>query len=136
MSSQPPLRPTSIAILDLIGRSGASEFNLRFNDDDDIVVWEALAVYPAASAEDELLREACAGMNPDVAIERLGEALIDGGRCVHCGKMTTLDLNWEHPINEHMPGFNQFGCAYVFDPELVTFRRSCESSRDNRKGNR
>lgn len=55
------------------------------------------------------------------AVLRLLEQVVDGGRCTHCRRPTGVSEDWTAtlPLEETF-------CWYVFDPELETFRRSCE----------
>lgn len=103
------------AATDLIHRTGATGFQVRYQDDDDPVGWIAVATYRDEAAE------AAAALDPLRATLRLGETLLDGGRCTHCQRPTGL----EPDSIDQMP-MNQLICWYQYDPELATFRRGCE----------
>lgn len=121
-----------MACIDLVGRTGAQDFQLRFSDDEKPVVWIAVAGFkrsgaarsgnPAKRAE-RLGYQVGAGITPDIAAFRLLEQLVDGGRCTHCQRPTGVDDDWagEQPLDELV-------CWYVYDPELKKFRRGCEGS--------
>lgn len=109
------LGPRTVAAVDLLRRSGAREFQVRFTDDPQPVIWIAYARWPAGG-------DAAAALGPDAAVLRLCEQVLDGGRCVHCDRTTTFLP--EHTDRAPLPGL----CAYQWDPELSTFRRSCEGS--------
>lgn len=121
-----------MACVDLIGRTGAQGFQLRYSDDEEPVVWMAVAGYkqagdpksgnPAKRTE-RIHHEVGAGMTPDVAAFRLLETLIDGGKCTHCQRPTGVSDDWvgRQPLDDIL-------CWYTYDPELKTFRRGCEGS--------
>jgi hypothetical protein len=107
--------PRFIAAVDLIGRTGAKSFAIRYTDDEPPVVWAAVAEYGDGRAE------AAGALHPIVAVLRLAELLVDGGQCTHCGRPTGLDVD----SIDTMP-LDTLVCWYQFDPELATFRRGCE----------
>jgi len=111
----PTTDPRFQATLSLIGRTGADEFQIRYSDDDEPVVWMAVATYKEKGSE------VAAGLNPLTAVLRLAETLVDGGTCTHCKRPSGLDPN----SFEKMPA-DDIICWYQFDPELKTFRRGCE----------
>lgn len=105
------------ASVELIGRTGAQGFELRYSDDKKPIVWMALAYYDAGPGK---FWQVGASFDPPRAAFKLCEALIDGGTCTHCKRPTgvTLDI-------DSMPG-EMVMCWYQLDPELKTFRRGCE----------
>jgi hypothetical protein len=109
----PQLEARMIAAVELIGRTGAGEFQLRYSDDEKPVVWMAVAKYGDHY-------EAAASVDPMQAVFRLCETLVDGGTCAHCGRPTGIaDSLGRMPLDELV-------CWYQYDPELETFRRGCE----------
>jgi hypothetical protein len=62
-------------------------------------------------------------MTPWRATFRLAEAVLDGGHCRHCHKMTAVD---DKPADDLLAATGEIVCFYRYDPELRTFRRSCE----------
>lgn len=104
--------------IDLIKRTGAKNFQLRWSDDEQPVIWMAVASY----AGDDLERhEVDASLHPVRAVLRLCERLVDGGMCTHCERPSGLDPD----TIDTMP-LNDLVCWFQFDPELKTFRRGCE----------
>ena len=101
--------------VDFIMRTGASEFQLRYHDDELPVVWIAVAAYGDDTHEVD------ASLDPVRAVLRLCERLCDGGTCTHCKRPTGLDPD----TLDTMP-LNELVCWYQYDPELKTFRRGCE----------
>jgi hypothetical protein len=99
--------------VDMLGRTGAAEVQLRFADDDTPVVWIA-----AARWGDHW--EAGAALNPLNALYRLCDQVIDGGECNRCGKPTGFS-----PDLDPLP-LDDLVCWYQWDPELKTFRGGCE----------
>jgi len=118
MTDAPPIPPEHerrlLAAVDLIGRTGAHGFQLRFSDDEEPIVWLAVAQYRDTA-------DAAGALDPLRAVLRLAEQLIDGGRCTHCDRPTGL----EPDTLDAMP-LDAMVCWYQYDPELGTFRRGCE----------
>lgn len=113
--------PRLVAAIDLIGRSGAESFEMRYSDDNEPVAWIALARWGEQ-------HECAAAMSPMRAALRLLETVLDGGGCAHCGKPSGV---WEHwdttpPLHTHV-------CWQVYDPETEKFRRSCEGETTGRQ---
>lgn len=117
--------PRFHAAIDMIGRTGATGFQIRYSgrDEDDTtedpneptpIVWIAVADYRQGN-------EAAAAMHPLTAVLRLAEQLVDGSTCVHCKRPAGIDDHWDRP--QPMP---ETFCWYVFDPETRSYRRSCE----------
>jgi hypothetical protein len=109
-----PDDPRFTAAIDLLHRTGSSEFQIRYDDEQDPIVWVAVGKWGDAW-------ESAGGMNPVVAVMRLLEAAMDGGTCAYCTKPTGVTDDWEHdmPLGEHV-------CWWIYDPELQKFRRGCE----------
>lgn len=107
--------PMYLAAVDLIGRTGAQDYQVRYQDDLEPVVWVAVAIYPGRA-------EAAAALEPAMATYRLCAQLVEGGMCAHCLRAAGFDWNFGA-----MP-LNQLVCWYQYDPELKTFRRGCEGS--------
>jgi hypothetical protein len=112
--------PRLMAVLDLMRRAGARSVQLRYDEEQDPVVWVAVA---------EFLRGyGCgAGLSPGAAAMALADSTVDGGLCAHCGHPSGVTDDWR----EDMPLANVV-CWYVFDPELAKFRRSCEGETTGR----
>lgn len=109
-----------LACIDLIGRTGAEGFQMRFSDEPDPVIWIAVAEW-------KQIHECGSGLNPLVAATRLIERAINGGLCAHCGKTCGASFDWERkqPLDD-------FICWFVYDPETAKFRRSCEGETKGR----
>lgn len=113
MSEDPTEDPRFLPAIDMLGRTGADSFQIRFCDEEKPVVWMALAEWDGHW-------EVGASMHPVKAVFRLCEQVIDGGRCQHCARPTAFMSDFAP-----MPG-EDFVCYYKWDPELKTFRRGCE----------
>jgi hypothetical protein len=111
-----------LAAIDLIERTGADSFMIRFCDEEEPVIWSAMATWPEMYGNPEHW-DVCSGVTPWQALFRLCEAAIDGGSCKHCKRPTAVDDKPADPVlmitEEHV-------CWYRYDPELRTFRRQCE----------
>lgn len=105
----------------LIGRAGARNFQLRYSDDPEPVVWVADCELRDGG------REACGALTPARAALRLCEEVFDGGTCAHCGRPSGVTDDWR----AGMP-MADLVCWYVFDPEVQQFRRSCEGETTGR----
>lgn len=119
--------PRLPAAADLVRRSGARSLQIRYSDDEQPVVWLAVAEYGVDPAGRPLARggrrtfEAAGGMTPRDAMMRLLDAVVDGAECAHCHRPTGVTDEWrgDMPLAEVL-------CWYRFDPETQTFRRGCE----------
>jgi hypothetical protein len=104
--------PRLMAAIELIGRTGASEFSFRYSDDDKPTVWMAIGKWGNNY-------DAGAGTNPTIAIFRLLDQVVDGGTCTYCNRPTGFEESMDQ-----MP-LDKLVCWYQWDPELKTFRRGC-----------
>lgn len=113
-----------VAAVDLLGRTGAKETQIRYSDDQEPTIWVTTArweVHGSGAAIHQVWRTG-SGLTPDDALYDLLEDVIDGGVCTHCRRLTQVERDHtEQPI---LPV-----CIYAFDPELKTFRRSCKGDR-------
>lgn len=128
--SKPALSKQALAAVDLLRRTGASTFEIRYTDDNEPVVWVAVSGYhtdkrgrPVATGKPNRY-EAAAALTPELAIYRLADQLLDGGgQCQHCHRPTGV----AHDLGD-MP-HSAAVCWYQYDPELATYRRGCEGDR-------
>jgi hypothetical protein len=114
--------PKFLAAVKLIERTGSSEFQIRYDDEQAPVVWVAVAGYGTARGARRVRPhyECGAAFDPTTAVLRLCERLIDGGQCKHCGRPTIFVTDTDTDL------LDALGCVYAWDPELATFRRGCE----------
>jgi hypothetical protein len=111
--------PKFIAAFDLLGRSGATQFQIRYCDDQQPVIWMAAVSYKRSGTA---FWEAAGATDPETATLRLCEIMIDVGICTHCHRGTGFV-----PDLDEMPTVMGIDiCWYQWDPELATFRRGCE----------
>ena len=103
-----------VAAADLVGRTGAAEYQIRYSDDEEPTVWFAVSKYKDGRWE------TAAGHEPLEAALRLVERLVDGGMCTHCRRPSALNADDDETF------LDKALCWYLYDPELRTFRRSCE----------
>jgi hypothetical protein len=120
--------PRLLAAVDLIRRTGASSFQIRYSDDEQPIVWFVVSTHVVDGHE---VHEVDASLDPVRAALRLCERLVDGGRCAHCGRPAGL----EPDSIDTMPA-DDLICWYQYDPELETFRRACEGSTSSAGGPR
>lgn len=127
MADQPELDPKAIAAVDMLRRTGAADMQIRYSDDEQPVVWIAVARYRWANGRPQptgpVTRwKTAAGHDPTEALLRLCEKVIDGGECVHCHRPTMFHAELDDAPTILDPLF----CSCEWDPELNTFRRACE----------
>ncbi len=112
-----PDDPRFTAAVDLLGRSGAKGFQIRYDDEQDPIVWVAVVT-------DMRGAETAAAFSPLGAVMRLLGLVIDplrGAKCAHCGRPSDVTDDWANAPTSSGPV-----CWFVFDPETARFRRSCE----------
>jgi hypothetical protein len=118
-----------VACTEFVGRLGAETFELRWSDPEELVgksptVWFGIAGFKRPSPIQRNIKiwkwEVAASLQPQQAMYRLLELLVDGGQCTHCKRMTGVSDSLDT-----MP-WNKEVCWYQYDPELKTFRRGCE----------
>lgn len=124
--------PKFLAGVKLLERTGARSFRVGYSDPDEgePVVWYATCEWGLDPSTGRPLpkggrirHEAAGGMNGLDAVLRLCEQVIDGGECTHCGQRTIF-----LPDPDPAGPLEAMGCLYQWDPELATFRRSCEGN--------
>ena len=109
------------ACVELIGRTGASTWQLRYDDREPPCVWTCVVEYDRGDGGPW---EAAAGRGPLEAVVRLVERLVDGGICHHCGRPTALDtFDDDHPMRRSVAAL---GCLYSYDPDEGSWVRGCE----------
>jgi hypothetical protein len=102
------------AAIDFIRRTGATQIQIRYSDDEQPVIWFVVAMFGDRF-------QVAASSTPQEAILHLCEDLTDGGICAHCHRRA----GFEPKLLVRMP-FDDVICWYQYDPELKTFRRGCE----------
>ena len=121
--------PRFIAAVQMLERTGSSEFQLRYSDDEQPTVWIAVAQWhmkdgrPVHRSRDgaQVRYECAAAIGPIEAVFRLCSQVMDGGTCEHCGRPS----GFSEDVGGTMP-LEGYVCWYEWDPELQTFRRGCE----------
>ena len=106
------------ACVDMIGRTGATNWELRYDDNggEGEVVWMCIATYK----DDK--HEVAAAMLPDQAAFRLIETLCDGSECQHCHRPVSMHVT-PHEAHDMPPMI----CNYVYDQGRRSFVRGCEA---------
>lgn len=113
--------PRFVACVGLIGDSGGRQFQIRYDDEQNPLVWVATAELRGGH------QECAGGFSPVQAAFRLCETLYDGGFCGHCGQPAGVTMDWR----AEMP-LARVVCWWVYDPETEKFRRSCEGETKGR----
>lgn len=107
--------PRLVALIRLFPRLGADTFQIRYQDDDDPVVWIVVVTHGDHHTVG-------AGLTPWQAAYQVAESLVDGGECQHCHRPTGVEIS-----PDPMP-LGDLICWYQYDPELSVFRRACEGA--------
>jgi hypothetical protein len=121
--------PKTLAAMDMLRRTGAAEVQVRYSDDEQPTVWLAVSRYrlggdgrpkPTGPINGS---EVAAGRNPTEALLRLCERVMDGGSAPLRQALDVLrrPRRQPHPLDAAF-------CITSWDPELSTFRRSCEGN--------
>lgn len=117
--------PQFLAAVDMVRRTGAQSFELRYSDDQEPTVWMAIALYhrgkdgrPQAKGKVNAW-DVGAGQDPYMAVCRLLDQLMDGGRCVHCNRPTGFS-----PDADNLP-LGDFVCWYQYDPSTKKIVKGC-----------
>jgi hypothetical protein len=116
-TTNPELDPRFIAGVDMIRRSGSETFQIRYQDDQEPVVWIAVGGWPGGRWE------AAGAIDPVRAVLRLVEQTLDGGLCTHCKMPVAFDPD---DLAAPPEPLDRMACWYQFDPELAVIRRGCE----------
>lgn len=119
-----------VACVDMLGRTGAREFQIRFDEEQEPVVWVAVVGHSVVTPSSIKKRvwNAGAGMTPDDAAFNLVETVLDGGLCTHCGGVVGVERDWDStPEIVRFPD-GRMSCWTCYDPELKKFRRGCENA--------
>lgn len=119
--------PRFTAAINVLRRTGAQQVQIRYSDDEDPVIWMAVAGYavrngrPTKSGKINTY-ETAAAIDPVIAVFRLCSQLCDGGLCAHCQRMVgfspepgAMPSNPEAPI-----------CWWIWDPEVNEFIQGCQ----------
>ena len=109
------LDPKIEAGVNMLRRAGAQIIDFRYQDDQPPTVWMTVATWPDGKWE------VAAGHNIVISTMRLLAAVLNGGICVHCKRVTAFEADFEKGTPAE-----SVVCWYVYDPELKTIRRGCE----------
>lgn len=124
--TDPPLSARAVAAIDVIRRTGAESFQIRYSDDEQPVVWMAVVTWrvnrdgiPAKHGAGRA-SDAAAAIRPDLAVYRLAEQIVDGGTCAHCGKPAGFNPDVAHePLGDLI-------CWWTWDPETIEYTQACQ----------
>lgn len=116
-----PKDPRFVALIEVLGGTGMKEWQLRWHDEEEPMVWIAVARWSHGD-------EAGAALTPYLAALRLAETVMDGGECAYCERPTSITDNWK----ASMP-LADVVCWWAYDPETERFRRGCEAEESERR---
>lgn len=135
----PPLAqqtdPRFVAGYDLLRRCGAKSIRLSYTDPEegDPTVWTIAASVTVpvrymngrrSATENRQGYVLGVGLVPLDAVLDACENAVDGGECAHCKRPTIFAAS----VADALDFENVDLCTYGWDPELSTFRRSCEGT--------
>lgn len=111
-----------IAAYDLIGRMGMADFEVGFDDSQPADTWW----YAQCRTGDDQVFVVTGKAAPELAAEGLARKLANGGRCTHCGKVTTL---WTQGTEESA-GVGQQNRSWVcyWERRGKMWHRGCEET--------
>jgi hypothetical protein len=123
--------PRFVAAVGLLPRVGVADFEIRYSEPESFkddssgspVVWIAIVHLRAEIVGENVPPQVAAALTPYRALYRLLEQLVDGAKCAHCKRPTAISDELGREFNLDVL------CWYVYDPELQTYRRSCEGGR-------
>lgn len=116
-----PKDPRFVASLDLLRRTGLKEFQIRYDEEQDPIVWVAVGKWGDHY-------EAEGAMTPLKAIIRLLERVLDGGTCAYCTRPAGVSTDWRNSLP-----LDEVFCWWIYDPETESFRRGCEGEHDEKQ---
>ncbi len=127
----PEMEARYLALVKLIERTGAVTYRIEHTEPaNGVVMWIAISEHGRPTSP--LIASAGAGASPLSATYELVSKLVDAGTCAHCGRASAVE-SLDTPLDVTLLGFtdHQSGtvvdlCWYRYDPELRTYRRSCE----------
>lgn len=121
------LDPRFLAAMDLIRRTGATEVQIRYSDDEEPVVWFVVASFddPTALGQGKIpprkkALQIGAGIGPTSAALKCAEVLVTGAECTWCHRRSAMTTDFQlKPLPADI-------CWYVYDPDTALFKRGCE----------
>jgi hypothetical protein len=133
VTDKPALDDRALAAIDVIKRTGAESFQIRYSDDEQPVVWLAVVTWrinrqgiPTKHGAGRA-HEAAAALTPDLAIYRLAEQIVDGGTCAHCGRPAAFNPDLSPTI------LDEALCWWAWDPETSTYVQACQLEEATRR---
>jgi hypothetical protein len=127
MTKGTPDDPRFTAGIDLARRTGAKQLQIRYSDDEEPVIWFAVASYTAGkdgrprTSGKINAHEVGAALHPLAALFRLLDTLVDGSECAHCHRPAGFVED-----TSNMP-LDRVVCWYIYDPETQKYMRGCEA---------
>lgn len=124
MKPRDPFSDRLPPLVALIGRTGAKDYRIEYTDEaNGPVVWVAVVTFKQHGSSRPAI-VCAADVDPTRATYELAAKLVDGGTCRHCRRLSAVE-RLDAPIGED-PVLADALCWYQWDPELRTYRRSCE----------
>lgn len=111
----------ALACIDMIGHTGAADTDIRYQDDQQPVVWMAVAHWKSTETGD--IYQVGAGFNVERALVKLLKETVDGGQCTHCGRPTGFDP--DRPLYTDM-GDGGLICWYFYNPQTRKIQGGCQ----------
>jgi len=119
--------PRFMPAVKLPRRTGAVGFQIRYSDDEEPVVWIAVAEYNvsphgkivSASKKGRPAYRIGAGMTPLKAIFALCTQIVDGGECAHCHRPAGFIEDVDEPDMKMI-------CWWTWDPETTEYVQACQ----------
>lgn len=111
--------------IEMIGRSGADEFQIRYHDDEEPTLWMAAASWKRPGGT---YWDSAGGMTPRSAVLRLVGIVFENALCIRCQrKMTFSPQKREDILPKDLETRVKSDTCYTgWDPETKKFLRDCE----------
>lgn len=119
MDEKQPVSDVMMAGIEMLRRSGQSDFQLGFFDDVKPIVWVVMGHWNREGREHHV--PGC-GLTPEQAVMDLCERVMDGGKCTHCDRVTAFHKPDEPPLPDFMTGHL---CYWEYHEDAKRFLRGC-----------
>lgn len=117
--------PRFLPAVDVVKRTGAREFQMRWSDDEHPTVWIATAGYSSIDGTPRSTGKINAwkigaGLDPLRALFALCDSVVDGATCAHCGRPAGFIAATQETIGDRVI------CWWLWDAETNRYVQQCQ----------